>query len=78
MDLMQTISDVISQLPMLLLGITWPPMATGAFWVTIGVFALVSVFFDDETPRGNPGIDYEKLAQLANRETPPVKAARKS
>ena len=78
MDLLQTLNEVISQLPMLLLAITWPPMVTGAFWTTAGVFALLSVFFDDETPRGNPGIDYEELARLMNRKTPPVRAERKS
>jgi hypothetical protein len=78
MALLQTLNDFISQLPMLLLAITWPPMVTGAFWATVGVFALLSVFFDDETPRGNPGIDYQELARLTKPRTPPVRVGRKS
>lgn len=78
MDLLQTLNEVIPRLPMLVLAITWPPMLTGAFWATVGVFALLSVFFDDETPRGNPGIDYEELARLMNRKRPSVRAERKS
>ncbi len=35
-----------------------PPFSTGAFWSVIALYGVVSVLFDDETPRGIPGIEY--------------------
>ncbi len=35
-----------------------PPVSTGAFWAIVAFYGVVSVLFDDETPRGVPGIDY--------------------
>jgi hypothetical protein len=32
--------------------------ATGAFWIIVAFYGVVSILFDDETPRGVPGIDY--------------------
>jgi hypothetical protein len=71
MEALQTASAAVYQLPMLLLAITFPPVVTGAFWAIAAVFALLSVFFDDEAPRGNPGVDYNELASLGNREMLP-------
>lgn len=36
----------------------FPPVGTGAFWIIVAFYGVVSVLFDDETPRGVPGIDY--------------------
>jgi hypothetical protein len=35
-----------------------PPVTTGAFWTIVAFYGVVSVLFDDENPRGVPGIDY--------------------
>jgi hypothetical protein len=35
-----------------------PPAGTGAFWTIVAFYGVVSVLFDDETPRGVPGIDF--------------------
>jgi len=78
MEALQTASAAVYQLPLLLLAITWPPIVTGAFWALAAVFALLSVFFDDETPRGNPGVDYDELASMGNRGMPPVRSGGKS
>lgn len=44
----------------LLVGATasFPPVGTGAFWIIVGFYGVVSVLFDDETPRGVPGMDF--------------------
>ena len=36
----------------------FPPMASGAFWAIATLYAVVSILFDDETPRGIPGIEF--------------------
>jgi enoyl-CoA hydratase/carnithine racemase len=36
----------------------FPPVGTGAFWIIVAFYGVVSILFDDETPRGVPGIDY--------------------
>ena len=35
-----------------------PPVGTGAFWTIVAFYGVVTILFDDETPRGVPGIDY--------------------
>jgi hypothetical protein len=48
-------------LTMLLVAATtaaFPPVGTGAFWTIVAFYGVVSILFDDETPRGVPGIDY--------------------
>ncbi len=35
----------------------FPPIGTGSFWIVACLYGVVSVLFDDETPRGVPGID---------------------
>jgi hypothetical protein len=37
---------------------SFPPIGTGAFWTIVAFYGVVSILFDDETPRGVPGIDY--------------------
>jgi hypothetical protein len=36
----------------------FPPVLSGAFWIMVAVYGVVSVLFDDETPRGIPGLEY--------------------
>jgi hypothetical protein len=36
----------------------FPPIGTGAFWTIVAFYSVVSILFDDETPRGVPGMDY--------------------
>ncbi len=55
---LQLAQDLVTSLLMMAVTAVWPPVGTGAFWIMIGVYGLVSVFFDDETPRGIPGIEY--------------------
>ena len=35
----------------------FPPFNSGAFWGIMSLWGIVSVLFDDETPRGVPGIE---------------------
>jgi hypothetical protein len=35
----------------------FPPIGTGPFWIIVCFYGVVTVLFDDETPRGIPGID---------------------
>ncbi len=41
----------------LMMSTAWPPSETGAFWVMVAIYGVVSVLFDDETPRGVPGME---------------------
>lgn len=61
MDELRLLNDLLPALLMSASTAIWPPIAVGAFWSMVGFFAVVSIFFDDETPRGNPGIDYTLL-----------------
>ena len=36
----------------------FPPVGTGALWTIVAFYGVVSVLFDDETPRGVPGMDF--------------------
>jgi len=49
--------DLITMLIMMVFSIGWPPAAGGAFWVLIGLWGIISIFFDDEVPRGIPGLE---------------------
>ena len=35
----------------------FPPFGTGAFWIIVTLYGVVSILFDDETPRGIPGLE---------------------
>ena len=50
--------DTIATLLMAAASAAFPPVGTGAFWTIVAFYGVVSIFFDDETPRGVPGIDY--------------------
>jgi hypothetical protein len=53
----QAAGNLITALLMMGLSTGWPPVAAGSFWLIIGVWGLVSIFFDDEVPRGIPGLE---------------------
>ena len=53
----QIARELVTTLLMLAGVIVWPPVTTGPFWVIAALYAVVSIFFDDETPRGVPGIE---------------------
>jgi hypothetical protein len=57
MHVLRVTGDLVTAMLMLLTSTGWPPVAAGAFWVLIGLWGIISVFFDDETPRGIPGLD---------------------
>lgn len=50
--------DTIATLAMTAATAAFPPIGTGAFWTIVAFYGVVSILFDDETPRGVPGIDY--------------------
>jgi hypothetical protein len=57
LDSIQAAGDLITVLIMLGISTGWPPVAAGAFWVIVGLWGIVSIFFDDEVPRGIPGLE---------------------
>jgi hypothetical protein len=50
--------DAVAMLAAAAAGAAFPPVGTGAFWAIVAFYGVVSVLFDDETPRGVPGIEY--------------------
>jgi len=59
---LQIAREIVTTLVMLAGAIVWPPVTTGAFWLMAALYALVSILFDDETPRGVPGIELIRRA----------------
>ena len=57
---LQLAQDLVTTLLMLTATAAWPPFGMGALCILLGVYGVVSVLFDDETPRGIPGIEYLK------------------
>ena len=57
MDSLEAVGNLITALLMMGLSTGWPPAAAGAFWVIVGLWGVVSIFFDDEVQRGIPGIE---------------------
>ena len=57
MDSIQAAGDLVTALLMMGLSVGWPPVAAGSFWVIVGLWGIVSIFFDDEVPRGIPGLE---------------------
>jgi hypothetical protein len=49
--------DLITALLMMAFSSGWPPVAAGSFWVMVGLWGIVSILFDDEVPRGIPGLE---------------------
>ncbi len=68
MESIQAAGDLITALLTMGLSTGWPPVAAGSFWLVIGLWGLVSIFFDDEVPRGTPGLE-EINDYLAARQT---------
>jgi len=57
LDSIQAAGDLITALIMMGISTGWPPVAAGSFWVIVGLWGIVSILFDDEVPRGIPGLD---------------------
>ncbi len=36
----------------------FPPLGSGAFWGIVTLWGIITVLFDDETPRGVPGMEH--------------------
>lgn len=49
--------DLVTAVLLIFTSTAWPPAATGAFWAMAGLWGIVSIFFDDEIPRGIPGLE---------------------
>jgi hypothetical protein len=49
--------DLVIAVLLIFTSTAWPPAATGAFWAMAGLWGIVSIFFDDEIPRGIPGLE---------------------
>jgi hypothetical protein len=75
MDILRVAGEVVTAMLLLFTSTAWPPAATGAFWAMVGFWGVVSVLFDDETPRGIPGLDviYAYRAAAEKNPNPPQK-----
>jgi hypothetical protein len=49
--------QMITTWALLTASVGYPPVQAGAFWILVAFYGVISVFFDDETPRGIPGIE---------------------
>ena len=50
--------QVVQALMAMVIATGFPPFTSGAFWGIATVWGIVTILFDDETPRGVPGIAY--------------------
>ncbi len=57
MNVFRVAGDVITAMLLLFTSTAWPPAAAGSFCILLTIWGVVSVLFDDETPRGIPGLD---------------------
>jgi len=57
MDSFGVAGDLVTAVLLIFTSTAWPPAATGAFWAMAGLWGIVSIFFDDEIPRGIPGLE---------------------
>ena len=73
MDILRTAGEMVTAMLLLITSTAWPPAATGPFWIVVGLWGVVSVLFDDETPRGIPGLDviYAYRAAAEKNSNPP-------
>jgi hypothetical protein len=62
----QAASDLITAVLGYALSIGWPPAAPAAFWAIVGLWGVVSIFFDDEVPRGIPGLEEMNAIRAAS------------
>jgi hypothetical protein len=49
--------DLLTAIVVIATSAGFPPFSSGAFWGIVTVWGLVTILFDDETPRGVPGIE---------------------
>ncbi|HYB90798.1 MAG TPA: hypothetical protein VEC38_07120 [Candidatus Binataceae bacterium] len=63
--------SILPTLAALAVSAGFPPITSGAFWAIATLYGVVSILFDDETPRGIPGIEFilEKRRQEAELPT---------
>ncbi|HEY6420226.1 MAG TPA: hypothetical protein VIX59_14605 [Candidatus Binataceae bacterium] len=52
------LDEMIAMLVGAVVAAGFPPVSSGAFWAMVALYWVVSVLFDDETPRGIPGLEY--------------------
>ena len=51
------LGDVLMAVVAMAAAIGFPPYSSGAFWAIAAGWGVVSILFDDETPRGIPGLE---------------------
>jgi hypothetical protein len=54
---------VVQALVAMAIAAGFPPFTSGAFWGIVTVWGIVTILFDDETPRGVPGAEYWRARQ---------------
>lgn len=57
MDILRAAGDLVTAMLVMFTSTGWPPAAAGAFCILLTAWGVISVLFDDETPRGIPGLD---------------------
>ena len=50
--------QVVQALVAMVIAAGFPPFTAGAFWGIVTLWGIVTIVFDDETPRGVPGAEY--------------------
>ena len=74
MDSFRGAGELITALLMMGMSTGWPPVAAGSFWAVVGLWGLVSILFDDEVPRGIPGLEeieaYREAAEAKYQREP--------
>lgn len=50
--------DLVPALMVIATSVGFPPFSAGAFWGIVTLWGIVTILFDDETPRGVPGAEY--------------------
>ncbi len=53
----EIVTQMIATIAVLAASVGYPPVGAGAFWILVAFYGVISVLFDDETPRGIPGIE---------------------
>jgi hypothetical protein len=64
-----SLGDVYMAILALASGLGYPPFSTGAFWAIAAAWGVVSVIFDDENPRGVPGLGEVREILQQRRDT---------
>jgi len=58
----------MTALPVIISAMSFPPFTSGAFWGIATLWGIVTILFDDETPRGVPGMEYWHARHRGNNE----------